>query len=412
MAPRLGRVVRVCDDGPVSSAPAPSAEDRHARWGVTLCFLLNGVAWSTLLPRFPEIKRALEIADFQWGVIIALGPIAGLLLGMTTARLMRRFQSAGVAVMFQCAGILCLNILANAPTALVFASGVLLMMGFDSVTDIAMNSHGMRVQRRYGRSILNAFHAWWSVGAVAGGLIGSTAAQVHLPIWIQALVGSIVFGGFALLARYWMLDGPDPVPEQEEHEKARRFIPFPLLLRLIALGLLAGAAGLVEDSAGSWGAIYMDRMFEVAPFVAGLAFVALQGAQMIARFTSDRVVDHFGLRPTITAGLLMATVGLGAAVAFPSPWLTLVGFALAGVGIATAFPGAMQAGNEMPGLPQGTGLTVVTSVARTGFLVGPPLIGAVIELTGMRWGLAVVPVAALLALILSPSLTPPKSRTN
>lgn len=396
----------------MTTAPAPDREVLRARWGVTLCFLLNGLAWSTLLPRFPEIKRALEIADFQWGVIIALGPIAGLLLGMTTARLMRRFQSAGVAVIFQCAGILCLNILGNAPHALIFALGILLMISCDAVTDIAMNSHGMRVQTRYGRSILNAFHAWWSVGAVVGGLLGSLAAQTQLAIWLQCLVASLVFGALALLARYWMLDGPDPVPHQEEHEQARRFIPLPLLLRLVALGLLAGSAGLIEDSASSWGAIYMDRMFEVAPFVAGLAFVSLQGAQMVARFVSDRIVDRFGLRPTMTFGLALATVGMGAAVLVPVPWVTLVGFAMAGWGIATAFPGAMQAGNEMPGLPQGTGLTIVTSVARAGFLVGPPLIGAVIELTGIRWGLIVVPLAALLALVLSPALTPPKSRTN
>ena len=155
-----------------------STEVRRASIGVTLCFLLNGVAWSTLLPRFPEIKGTLQIRDWLWGFIIALGPIAGLILGMFTARLMRRFQSAGVAVIFQTLGIACLNLLGNAPNAAVFALGVVLMMSTDSVTDIAMNAHGLRVQQRYGRSILNGFHAWWSVGAVAGGFIGSACAQL------------------------------------------------------------------------------------------------------------------------------------------------------------------------------------------------------------------------------------------
>ncbi len=385
-------------------------EVRRARWGVTLCFLLNGVAWSTLLPRFPEIKRALEIADFQWGVIIALGPVCGLLAGMLTARLIRRFQSAGVAVVAQALGILCLNIMGNASVWWVFALGVMLMASFDALTDIAMNSHGMRVQKRYGRSILNGFHAWWSVGAVVGGLLGSAAAQARLAIWLQCLVASLVFGALALLARHWMLDGPDPLPPQTDEERGRRFIPWPLLLRLIALGMLAAAAGLVEDSGGSWGAIYMDRMFEVAPFVAGLAFVALQGAQMIGRFTGDRLVDALGQRRAITLGLSLATLGTAAAVAFPSPWLTLVGFALAGWGIATSIPGAMHAGDTLPGLPHGTGLTIVTSICRVGFLAGPPMIGAVIELTGIRWGLIVVPVSALVALLLTPALEAPKRR--
>ena len=70
----------------------------------------------------------------------------------------------------------------------------------------------------------------------------------------------------------------------------------------------------------------------------------------------------------------------------------------------------MAAGNSMPGLPQGTGLTVVTSVARVGFLVGPPIIGMVIEFVGIRWGMAVLPLATLLGLILSPAMNPPKRR--
>lgn len=388
-----------------------STEVRRARWGVTLCFVLNGLAWSTLLPRFPEIKESLEIRDWVWGFIIALGPIAGLLLGMFTAKLMRRFQSAGVAVIFQTFGIVCLNVLGNAPNAAVFAVGVVLMMSADSVTDIAMNAHGLRVQQRYGRSIFNGFHAWWSVGAVTGGLIGSACAQAQVDIWLQCLVGSLVFGSLALLAKRWMLDGPDPVPEQTEEEQQRRFIPTPLLLRLVALGLLAGSAGVLEDASGSWSPIYMQRMFpDLDPFLWGMAFVALQGTQMVARFAGDAVVNRFGQRFTITFGMLLATVGLGAAVCFPSPALTLIGFGLAGWGIATAFPGAMHAGDQMPGLPQGTGLTIVTSVARVGFLVGPPLVGTAIELVGMRWGLIVLPLASLLGFALTPALSAPKRR--
>ena len=386
-----------------------STEVRRARWGVTLCFVLNGVAWSTLLPRFPEIKESLAIRDWVWGFIIALGPIAGLVLGMFTAKLMRRFQSAGVAVIFQTFGIVCLNILGNAPNAAVFAVGVVLMMSADSVTDIAMNAHGLRVQQRYGRSIFNGFHAWWSVGAVTGGFIGSACAQAQVDIWLQCLVGSLVFGSLALLARRWMLDGPDPVPEQTEEEQQRRFIPTSLLLRLVALGLLAGCAGVLEDASGSWSPIYMQRMFpHLDPFLWGMAFVALQGAQMVARFVGDAVVNRLGQRFTITVGMLLATVGLGAAVCFPSPAFALIGFALAGWGIATAFPAAMHAGDQMPGLPQGSGLTIVTSVARVGFLVGPPLVGTAIELVGMRWGLIVLPLASFLGLMLTPALSAPK----
>src|SRR5690625_6628703 len=57
-------------------------------------------------------------------------------------------------------------------------------------------------------------------------------------------------------------------------------------------------AGSTEDAGSSWGALFMNATFEVTPFMAGMAFVALQGAQTIGRFTGDFVVDRLGDRTT------------------------------------------------------------------------------------------------------------------
>ena len=37
------------------------------------------------------------------------------------------------------------------------------------------------MQKLYGRSILNSFHAVWSIGAVAGGSLGALTAELELP---------------------------------------------------------------------------------------------------------------------------------------------------------------------------------------------------------------------------------------
>ncbi|HEX2289472.1 MAG TPA: ricin-type beta-trefoil lectin domain protein, partial [Pseudonocardiaceae bacterium] len=48
----------------------------------------------------------------------------------------------------------------------------------DAIIDVAQNAHGLRVQRLYGRSIVNAFHGVWSVGGVTGAVLGSVAVPV------------------------------------------------------------------------------------------------------------------------------------------------------------------------------------------------------------------------------------------
>ncbi|MHA6512710.1 MFS transporter [Tessaracoccus sp. Z1128] len=389
-----------------------SKEVLRARWGVILLFWLNGVAWSSILPRYPEIKVALEASNTAFGLAVGLGPVGGLVAGLFTARLVRRFSSASVATVTLITGIATLNLIAFAPHIAVFSAALAFMAAMDAVTDISMNAHGLRVQKLYGRSILNSFHGWWSIGAVCGGFLGSVAAQIDMALWLQAIIATVVFGFIALFARTLLLPGRDQEPLSEaaatEVRPSRR-IPASMWLRLIALGLLGASVGLVEDSAASWGAIYMDGMFDVIPFVAGLAFVALQLAQMIGRFTGDALVNRIGARPAVTWGVSVAALGMGMAVAFPHPATTIIGFACAGWGIATGIPSAMHAADELPGMAHGSGLTFVTWLMRLGFFAGPPLIGLVGDLVSLRWALIVVPTTALVALALTPALTPPRN---
>lgn len=393
------------------SASSPSStvppDVRRARVGVILLFFLNGVAWTSIVPRYPEIKSSLELSDTWWGIVIALGPIGGLVAGLATARLMRRFNSAVVASVAQALGILMLNLIANASVAVLFALGLFLMMGFDALCDIAMNSHGLRVQRLYRRSILNSFHAWWSVGAVCGGVIGSVFLQWGIALWLQALITSVVFLAMSLYAHSLLLTGPDPsIDNVTAPTDAPSRIPGSILLRLLALGALGAVAGMIEDIGNSWAAIYMERDFDVIPFVIGMGFVALQGAQVIGRFTGDRLVDSLGTRLAVVQGGVIAGIGMLLAILFPSATMTIIGFACAGWGIATAIPAAMHTADELPGLKAGTGLTIVTWFLRIGFFVGPPIIGAVADAIELRWALMVAPIAALLMVVLSPSLTP------
>ena len=391
----------------MSAVIAPEA--RRARWGVIALFWLNGVAWASILPRYPEIKEALELSDTYWGVSVAIGPIGGLMAGLFTARLMRRFNSAIVAVWSLVFYIAMLNVIGNAPIAAVFSIGVFLMAAFDALTDISMNAHGLRVQKLYKRSILNSFHGWWSIGAVCGGFLGSAAAQAQIPIWLQCLVATVVFGGLGIAAKSKLLKTPDqqqiPVPGAAEITPSRR-IPRTIWLRLVALGLLGASAGLIEDTGATWGAIYMDRAFVLTPFFAGMAFVALQSAQMVGRFTGDALVNILGSRPALIQGGTIAAVGMLVAITFPSPATTLIGFACAGWGIATAIPSAMGAADDLPGMQSGSGLTIVTWMMRLGFFAGPPLIGALADASSLRWALLVVPCCALAMLLLTPALKP------
>jgi MFS family permease len=133
---------------------------------------------------------------------------------------------------------------------------------------------------------------------------------------------------------------------------------------------------------------------------AGLGFVALSTAMTIGRLTGDRAVDGFGQRRVVRAGGALTAAGMGLALAVPTIGTTVIGFALAGLGVATLVPAVYSAADELPGLRRGLGLAVVNWLLRIGFLVSPLLIGVLADAFSLRIALLTVVLAGLGALVL------------
>ena len=381
-----------------------AARLRRARAAVATCFFLNAVFYAGLVPRLPEVKAQLGLSSTALGTALAAVPLGALLAGLSSAALIRRFGSGRVASY----GLVLLGVTvwtaALAPTWPGLAAALLVLGALDAVVDVAQNAHGLRVQRLYQRSILNAFHGIWSIGAVAGGLLGSAAAGLGVPLAAQLGGSAVVFGAVALVTSRAVLPGPDepePVAEEVPRERPRRRAAVPALA---VLGVLAVCGAFVEDAGASWSALYLRTELDAGAASAGLGFVALSVAMTVGRLTGDRVVDRFGQRRVAQAGGALTAAGMGLALALPSVSSTLLGFALAGLGVATLIPAVYHAADELPGLPHGTGLTAVNWLLRIGFLLSPPLVGALADATSLRVALLAVVLSGAGALVLGRSL--------
>jgi MFS family permease len=382
----------------------PDGRLRRARLAVALLFFTNGAVFANLLPRYPQIKDALDLSNAQFGVAVAAFPLGALVAGLAAAGLIRRLRSSRVAVigMVLLSGGVLLAGLAPSWILLIvvmFGSGAM-----DAVTDVAQNSHGLRVQRAYGRSILNSFHAVWSMGAVAGGLMGGAAAGLGVAPGLHLAVSGLLFSVVVVASYRWLLAGPEPVEIEQPVVATTRTVAGARFVRiavLVALVAIAAGGAVVEDSGSSWAALYLSGPLGAGVTVASLGFVALVGAQFVGRLVGDRLVDRFGERAVARTGGVLVAVGMGAALVFPSVPGTIAGFAAAGLGVATLVPAALHAADQLPGLRPGTGLAVVSWLMRIGFLLAPPLVGVVADAAGLRYGLLVVPLAGVVVILAS-----------
>jgi MFS family permease len=124
----------------------------------------------------------------------------------------------------------------------------------------------------------------------------------------------------------------------------------------------------------------------------------------VGRLTGDRVVDRFGQRRVAQAGGILIAAGMGLALGVPSIPTTLLGFALAGLGVATLVPAVYHAADELPGLASGSGLTVINWLLRIGFLICPLVIGVLADATSLRIALLTIVVAGIVTALLSSTL--------
>ena len=163
-----------------------------------------------------ELQADISLTDVAVGAALAAGAAGGIAAGVSAGPLIHRWgsQRVAMAALFIVAPIL--PLIGLAPGAWTLGFVLLLVGGLDAVMDAAMNSHAMRVQhemRATGvhRSILNTFHGYWSLGAVAGGLIGVATAAISLPIaWMRAPV-AVMCTLLVVVARPRLLPRKDPI---------------------------------------------------------------------------------------------------------------------------------------------------------------------------------------------------------
>lgn len=397
-----------------TSRPGTAPAHRHARAAVGAVFFANAALYANVLPRFPELKDDLGLDNAALGSAVAAFALGALLAGLSAPAAIGRLHSANVASTGIALLAVAVLLLGLAPSWALLAAAFFVAGALDAVIDVAQNAQGLRLQRLYGRSIVNSFHGVWSIGAVAGGLLGSLAAGWGLPLVAHLGASAAVFGGLGLISRRHLLPGSDGVADDGSADlpaagaRLRRGLDAAGRARLgllVALGAIAASGAVVEDAGATWGAVYLTGGLGAPAAAAGLAVVALQGAMTVGRLLGDRVVDRLGQRRVARGGAVLLVAGMGGALAVPTVATTIAGFAAAGLGVATLVPAAMHTADEIPGLRPGSGLTVVSWLLRVGFLASPPLVGLVADTVGLRAGLLAVPLAGVVVLALSPALS-------
>jgi len=353
-------------------------------------FFVNGAAFAAWASRVPAIRGELGLSDAQLGLAL-LGLAVGAVLGLPAAGvLVARWGS--VAVVRASLVIFC-GSLALLPwsAGLVWLTLALTALGLgNSVLDVSMNTHGVEVERGYGRQILGGFHALFSFGGLAGALAGSAAAATGVSPRQHLTVAAFVLVTVGLGATRFMLPG------QRDMGTVRQGLVRPDRT-LWVLGAVAFCCMLCEGVANDWSAVYVQDGLGGSPAVAAAAFAAFSLTMAVGRLFADRVAMRFGRPRFLAVAGVLAGGGFGLGLAVPTPLAAVIGFALLGAGLAGVVPAMFSAAAE--GREQAApAISTVATMGYFGFLAGPPLIGALAQASSLRAALLVAVVLLVISL--------------
>ncbi len=364
-------------------------------------FVLMGTTTGSWAARIPSVRTQLDVTDAQWG-FANVGATVGSLISLTVVlALIARVGPRRLA----CVGapLLLLNapVLAGSTSRVALVAGLLVQGIATGLLASPMNAQAVDVERRYGRRIMSSFHACFSLGQLAGGLIGTVASHAGIRPNVQLACSSLVLAALLLTTFGWLPDTRG-VARVARLPLGQRFTPQLRLLAGIAL-----LASINEGSAAQWSAQFTAETLNGGVAAGAATYTCFTIAMTLSRTAGDRLVNRMGQRLFVRLSELSVAVGFGATLFIGTPTAAFIGFALLGLGSGCIVPSVMGLAGNQPGLPTGQGVSIVSLGQWPAMLIGPPLIGAVAGLIGLRDALFVLVVCAGLIVVLAGWITEP-----
>lgn len=373
-----------------------------------LIFGVNGLVFASWAARIPAVTDTLQITSGQMGTLLLCVAVGSLIALPTAGHVVGRLGTANTV---RAAGLL----------AAAAGVGIALSLGAETVPgtaislfffgigiglwDVTQNIEGADVEHRLGRTIMPQFHAGFSGGAFVGALIGAGLSRIGVGLPAHLLVIAAVVAAAALWApRYFLPHMPAAAPLAGEVHLPRGSRAWrdgrTLLIGVVVLG-----ATLTEGAGNDWIAKAAVDGLGAGESTGALLFAVFVLAMTAMRFFGGRAIDAYGRVAVLRASMAAAALGLALFVFASEIWLATAGAALWGVGAALAFPMGMSAAADDP-QHAAARVSVVSTLGYVAFLAGPPLLGYLGDVTGIRLALLVIGVPILGALLLAGAARP------
>lgn len=434
---------------PAASVPAVPVDVRRWHLAVVAAYAASGLAFSSWVSRVPALRTDLDLTPAGVGLLLLCMTLASFASvsasGLIVIRLgsARTIQAGSVLVG---AGLVLLGLGASVFQSPVAAAAGFAVIGLGTASwNTASNVEGAAVERALKRFIMPRLHGSFSLGTVAGAILGAWAAAVGVPLaWHLGIAGVVVAGAVVTAGTFLRADvarrereagaaaggarthdggpvaagerAPSSVLAAAEGETAAAEAAAPAAAdspggraqvaaawrdrRTVLLGVMVLGLALAEGAAGDWVALALADGYGVSQAAGAAGYSVFVCAMAAGRFLGTPVLNRHGRVTALRVCGILALVGLALFVLAPALWLAFAGLVVWGLGASLGFPVGMSAAADDP-VHAAARVSVVSTIGYGAFLCGPPLLGFVAEFTGVRYSLLTVLLFVVISVALA-----------
>ncbi|RKF31487.1 MFS transporter [Paraburkholderia fungorum] len=366
------------------------ASSSSARASTRAGFFSFGLFLSAWAPLAPLAKLRLHLSDSHFGLALlcfGLGCLVAMPVGTALAARFgcrKVILSAGPVV---CA---CLYLLATTENPAVLVASLLVFGSGLGVTESAMNLQSAVVQRSHDEPLMSGFHAWFSIGCIAGAT--GVSALLSAGLSAEFAVGCIS----AILVFIWSYYGKNFLAATSKGSTFALALPKG---RVLWIGALCFISFLAEGAMLDWSGVFLTTVKNFDPSRAGYGYACFAVAMTAGRLSGDFLSRSLQPRNVLWAGALLAALGIASLVASNHWLLLMLSFAFVGFGLANIVPSLFLVVARQHVMPIAVAMPVVATIGYAGMLTGPAFLGNIAEHASLQT--AFLTVAAMLFVIVA-----------
>lgn len=364
----------------------------RVRLATSLFFFGMGFSFATWASRIPDIKSALHLSEAALGTLLFAMPIGQLFAMPFSGKVVTKYGSRTMTFLGLLLYAACLPLIGLASTKWHLALGLFLFGLFGNFCNIAVNTQGVHTQQLFDKPIMGSFHGSWSLAGFCGALTGLLMLAFELSVLQHFVVAFAFVLGIIVTNQKFMIK----VKSKQEAEKSTYSFWKNPDKNLLLLGLICFCGMASEGIMFDWSGVYFKEIIKAPGALVVLGYTTFMISMASGRFLSDFLVARYGARKVLIISGLVISTGLYTAVLLPYIIPCTVAFMMVGFGVSNVVPIIFNVAGNNENVPTGIALTIVTSISFLGFLMGPPLIGYIAELTSLKLSFAFIGVFGVL----------------